>query len=82
MEALSDLAGQADAVLVDAPCSGTGTNEPGSQLGQVVHPSPEPVRRTAPPVPTMTICETRVAQAAAIRPRERSSTVHLSCRSR
>ena len=25
MEALADLAGQADAVLIDAPCSGTGT---------------------------------------------------------
>ena len=25
MEALADCAGQADAVLVDAPCSGTGT---------------------------------------------------------
>ena len=37
------------------PCTwwGTGAIEPETQSGQVGHPKPEPVSRTAPPVTTM-----------------------------
>ncbi|GEO35332.1 hypothetical protein CAE01nite_30570 [Cellulomonas aerilata] len=40
-------------------------NDPGSHCGQVEQPSPEPVRRTAPPVTTMPICTTRFATRTA-----------------
>ncbi len=43
-----------------APC---GVKELSSQRGQVGQPSPDPVRRTAPPVTTRTTFATRVAQA-------------------
>ena len=44
------------------PCSwyGTGVNEPGTHSGQLGHPSPNPVRRTSPPVTTMPIFEDEV----------------------
>ena len=42
-----------------APC---GVNESSVHRGQVGQPSPDPVSRTAPPVSTMPMLATRVAQ--------------------
>ena len=48
------------------PISGVATRESGVHRGHVGQPRPDPVRRTRPPVPTMPICTTSVAHAAAI----------------
>jgi hypothetical protein len=53
----------ANSITPCSPISGDGTKDPATQLGQVGQPSPEPVRRTAPPVPTITISETSDSQA-------------------
>ena len=55
------------------PCSwcGTGVNDPGTHCGQVGQPSPEPVRRTRPPVTTMPISRTRLVTRTG-RSRERA----------
>ena len=45
------------------PISGTVTKESSVHLGQVGQPSPEPVRRTKPPVTTIRIWLTKDAQA-------------------
>ena len=44
------------------PISGVATREASVQSGHVGHPSPDDVRRTAPPVPTMRTWVTRVSQ--------------------
>jgi hypothetical protein len=45
------------------PISGTVTKESSVHLGQVGHPSPEPVKRTKPPVTTIKIWLTKDAHA-------------------
>lgn len=46
------------------PIAGVGVTLSPVQVGQVLQPSPEPVRRTAPPVTTMTTLITSAARAA------------------
>ena len=43
------------------PVAPRGTSEPSSQVGQVGHPMPEPVSRTAAPVTTIAPSATRAA---------------------
>ena len=43
--------------------SSVGTSESGVHVGQVGHPRPEPVRRTAPPVAMIATCAMNEAQA-------------------
>src|SRR5690554_609376 len=46
------------------PISGVGMRESAVQVGQVGHPSPDPVSRTAPPVPIMATSQMNETQAA------------------
>ena len=46
------------------PSSGVGESEPASHVGQVGHPSPEPVTLTTPPPKTMRMLTTRDAVEA------------------
>ena len=46
------------------PSSGVGTSDSDVQYGQVSHPMPEPVRRTRPPVPTITMLLINSSQAS------------------
>ena len=49
---------------IDVASWNRGVNSPGSHSGQVEHPRPEPVSRTAPPVTMMRIWPTRLATTA------------------
>ena len=54
---------------------GTGVYEPGVHSGQVGHPNPEPVKRTAPPVTTKAACRKRRSPEAGTRARWARRTV-------
>lgn len=61
----------ANSMIPWIPVSGVGVSDPGVQSGHSEHPSPDPVRRTAPPVPIIRILSANDSQAAGTRKRGR-----------
>ncbi len=47
-----------NSTMAGASCTSAGATWPAEQVGQSVHPSPEPESRTAAPVTTITVIDT------------------------